>query len=96
MLPPDKETKLQSNNQETFLRVVKNTPVAVEPCCAWKYVPANVSSSVIIPKVLGVICDDRWVSSQCKKIILRKESLSPQPTVVTYFSGYIIKSMETR
>ena len=46
MRPDSNETELGSNNQEAFQSAGKNIRIVLVPCCAWKCVPAAISSGV--------------------------------------------------
>ena len=59
VLPDSKEIKLGSSNQEAFPLAGKNTVVVLVLCCTWKFVPTAISSGVVFPRSLGVICCDR-------------------------------------
>ena len=68
--PYTKATKLGNSDQEASATLVllppsagKNTRLVLMSCCAWKCVPVAISSGVIFPRSLGVICYDRWVLS---------------------------------
>ena len=53
VLPDSKETELGNSGQEPSPSAVKNTRVAVVPCCAWKCVPTAISSGMNVSEDPG-------------------------------------------
>ena len=67
--PPlnSEETELGSSDQEASPSDVKNTAVDLVSCRIRQCVPTSISSDVVFPRSLGVICYDRWFFSKGHK-----------------------------
>ena len=89
MLPGSKETEFGSSDQEASPSAGKNMGIFLVPCCAWKCVPAAISSGMDISEVPG--CHLLWqMSSQSGSQKLLQELVSHELTAyVSVFNLFL-------
>ena len=94
----DKETELGSGDHEASPTAGKYTRIVLVPCCAWKYVPAVISSDADISKVPGChFFMTDFFSQTLPKGLVSHELTAYLSVFILFFSsvnyGHIIKRM---